>query len=188
MARSVKTISQSAFADIDESMIGTLYYITWNPRNSVYAHVPNGYDPQSQTYDVSWHNMISYLKLIRRCSDCFCILPEISDAGKLHCHGWFNMKDKIKWVKSVYPTLYRHGMIRIKKVKEIRDDFDDYMHEDLNETLNYIRDPTPMCLTHESLSDIIEYLRRKKIILYDETVDFHYKHNVKSVDITSFFK
>lgn len=184
-ARSIRDFLRQSKNSLDKYDLPKLRYITWNPKGQVYAHQPNGYDPQDQSYDSSWLNMLNKLKYIRRCSSKFCILPEISENGKLHCHGWFVITDNIKWIKSVQPMLYHNGMIRITKVKEVRKDFDSYMQEDLDDTLNFIRDDKIVCLSHLTYDLLFDHIRKQQILLFGEEDDEEKKPI--SIDITTYF-
>ena len=44
--------------------------------------------------------VLKYLKYLRRHAGYFCVVPEISDVGRLHCHGWFVISDKIKMAQT----------------------------------------------------------------------------------------
>jgi hypothetical protein len=60
-------------------------------------------------------------KLLRKLSSCTTeckIYPEVTLAGNIHYHGLFNISDKIKWYKSVLPTLKRNGFVKVVKVVE----------------------------------------------------------------------
>ena len=39
-------------------------------------------------------------------------------SGNIHYHGLFSISDKIKWYKSVLPTLKRNGYVKVVKVVE----------------------------------------------------------------------
>jgi len=185
-SESIRQLLKLARRSIEKNDLPKLRYITWNPQKRIYAHQPNGYDPVDQSYDSSWLNMINKLKYIKRCSTKFCILPEISEAGKLHCHGWFVLSDNIKWIKQVQPLLYNNGMLRITKVKEVRKDFDGYMQEDLDDTINLMRDTKTLCLTHQTYDELFNYIKQQRILLFGEDDDEEDKP--VSIDITTYFK
>lgn len=183
----IRGLCRTAFEDLNESDIPMLYYITWNPKPRYYPHIPNGYNPQTQDYDQSWCTMLNTLKGIARCSSKFCILPEISENGKLHCHGWFLKDDKIKWLKSIYPMLHRHGMIRCTKVKEIRDGFDEYMQEDLDDTVQLFTDTKLMLFSHNTYKPLFKHMNKNKIFAWaDENIEEE-KKPFKKVDVTDYF-
>ena len=39
--------------------------------------------------------VLKYLKYLREEHAGYFVVPEISDVGRLHCHGWFVISDKI---------------------------------------------------------------------------------------------
>lgn len=58
-----------------------------------------------------------FLMKIRLCSKHFIIYPEFDKSGRLHYHGIIRIIDKIKWYKSVLPTLRRSlGFCDIKTI------------------------------------------------------------------------
>lgn len=142
-----------------------LYWITWNPKPVYYINQPNGFNRKTCTYDDDWIRMLDLLMTINRASKYYCITPEVSDNGKLHCHGWFVMTDKIKWIKSVYPTLYRNGMIRTRHCKVQRDDFDSYMRQEFDDTLTMFRDPKLFVLSHLTYKYLKTHINAHRIML-----------------------
>lgn len=86
-----------------------IYLFTWNPKDSF----TNDDEPIRK-----WDTMlIRVLKHFKRCMQYYAVMPEISDQGRLHCHGWFIIKDKIKWIKSVLPLIKRNGHFKMNKMK-----------------------------------------------------------------------
>lgn len=98
--------------DIDYS-VDNVYLITWNPnRRLVLDGTP---------FKKKWEAMIvKVLNNLRRCCDKYCIVPEISDAGRLHCHGWVVITDRIKWHKSLLPQMQRNGFVKMAKLRHVK--------------------------------------------------------------------
>lgn len=83
-----------------------LYLITWTP------------DPKKLPYK---YNMVKnydyhirlFFKNFNKACHTFAICPEFNLNGNIHYHGWFQLKDPVKWYKSVLPTLKHNGFIKI---------------------------------------------------------------------------
>lgn len=62
---------------------------------------------------------LKVLRKVRLVSDDYIFYPEIGDSGSnIHFHGMIILKDKVKWFKSVLPTLKRNGFVKITKMNE----------------------------------------------------------------------
>lgn len=180
----LKEIVKLCRQDIEDDDLKHIRYITWNPKNNnVYRN--NGYNFKTQSFDEGWVQMLRWLKYIKRCSKKYCILPEVSENGKLHCHGWFVMSDKIKWMKFVQPLLFRRGMIRITKLKEMRKKFDYYMQKDLDETVSLLDDHDLICLSHITHESLFGTIKKRKILNIKKYADP--KDKPKSVDMRVYF-
>jgi len=114
--------------DINDDDI--VHFITWNP-NDKKLESP-GHD-----YNNKWKLMAHWLRHLDRCCKKYCILPEVSDVGRLHCHGWLIIKDKIKWCKSVLPILSKRGFVQVTKQKHKNKGMQ-YYKEDLHETYEIV--------------------------------------------------
>lgn len=120
-------------AEMDIKKHDDIWLFTWNPNDRIIS--PN--DP-----DLKWHTMVGqYLRHLRRCCKKFAIQPEFSDMGRLHCHGWIVITDKIKWIKSVLPKLQRAGKLKINKARSTAALY--YYLKDVNITMGLLRDPFP---------------------------------------------
>lgn len=121
-----------------------VYLFTWNPDPRIFNHDKyfNVKDKKVlSTTEVKkcWIKMLQVLKHIQRCSSSFCIVPELSDEGKLHCHGWFKLTDKIKWFKSVMPIIKKKGFMKINKLNTPIENID-YYYKEINETQGILQD------------------------------------------------
>lgn len=135
--------------DIDYS-IDTVYLFTWNPNKKLM--------PDNDQYLLKWETMIcKILKQFTRCMKWYCIMPEVSDMGRVHCHGWFVIGDKIKWLKSIKPTLQMHGHCKFNKLRHVNG-FNYYV-KDIDVASNYFSDYYPYC--HYNNEDIIKKIRQK---------------------------
>jgi len=147
-------LAKLAENDVDYST-DTVYLFTWNPSNHFYRDTLNEYHIDK------WQSMIcKVLKHFTRCMSKFCIIPEISDMGRLHCHGWFVIKDKIKWNKSVKPMIARHGFDKYNKLRHVNGY--KYYKKELHELDNYLPDQVHV-LSHLTMKDDIKDIRTKII-------------------------
>lgn len=60
------------------------------------------------------------LKKLRLCTSMFIIYPELSPTGRLHYHGIVYINDKIKWFKSVLPSLRKLGFCDLKPTRDFK--------------------------------------------------------------------
>lgn len=161
MYNDVKTdMMEQIYEDIEEAegsieTNDTVYFITWNPNNKFNRPVR-----KSKEYNTQWCEMIcKKLRHLRRCCKKYCIIPEISDAGRLHCHGWIVIHDKIKWIKSVKPKIEKGGYMKMTKQKYKSKGFK-YYKEDIVDTFNIITDHT-FPLTYDNQHVILKSYRTK---------------------------
>lgn len=113
--------------------IDTIYLFTWNPKDSM--------EFRGLNYKQKWIQMImKYLCKLRKCCDKYCVVPEISDAGRLHCHGWLCITDKIKWHKSVLPYFKNNGMFKPNKLRHVNGFV--YYVKDLDVTMSLLDNST----------------------------------------------
>lgn len=164
----ILAIKQNHEDDIEGSV---MYAFTCNPKAQFYEHV-DGVDKYDPCYQHNWKKMISVLKHLNRCCSKYLIIPETSETGKLHCHGWFVMKDSIKWKKSVKGILEKQlGFIKINKVTDNNAFLKkSYYSKDLEETLTLIGDHKLMLLGHLTCKNVLEYISKQKIVLEDMEV------------------
>lgn len=142
----------------DEALndLRTIYLFTWNPKDS-FAQCD---DPTSK-----WDTMICrILKHFKRCMSYYAIVPEFSDQGRLHCHGWFIIKDKIKWVKSVLPLVKRSGFMKMNKMRSSK--AFEYMKKELEETQSILHDSL-LPFTHNTHDKILQQMFIKYNIIDD---------------------
>lgn len=104
---------------------------------------------------LKWETMIVLiLKKFHRCMKYYCVMPEISLQGRLHCHGWFVIKDNIKWQRGVLPTMksYAPYGVKITKLKNVNGF--KYYKKDILDTQEILSGVTlPLC--HYNLDDIL---------------------------------
>lgn len=126
----------------------TVYLLTWNPKPRFYSFDKHG----DNDYNLQWLTMVE--KLIRsiRCLSKYAFVAEISDAGKLHMHGFFVAKDPVKLHKSFLPGLRNTGYIKLNPVRKLQRKTMNYHVKDLHNTLSHFpNSTTPIVLCDRSL-------------------------------------
>lgn len=131
------------------------------------------------SYESQWKCMVLQLQIIKRCCDKYVILPEISDDGRLHCHGWFNVSDKIKYFKQFLPTMRRYGFIDVRKMKS--PNWFSYITKNLVTTVQVITGFDDLVLTRYNLEDVV-----KNIYMIDREKHIA-KNTLKLMDVTKYF-
>lgn len=134
-----------------------VYLFTWNPRPNFYEYRKIG----GNNYAKQWVLMISVLKDLSRCSNCFCIVPEISDEGKIHCHGWFSLDDKLKWSKSVLGNIQRNGFMKINKLNTSIEKID-YYYKEIDDTKDVLSQNFYV-LTHFTMKEVLKDIRMRML-------------------------
>ena len=95
--------------------------------------------------------VLKYLKYLRRACRIFCVVPEISDVGRLHCHGWFVISDKIKWHKQVLHKFTRNGRFKMNEMRCTKALC--YYVKDIEITQGILNYPVPY--THDTLRMVV---------------------------------
>lgn len=140
---SPQELATLAEADIDYST-DTVNLFTWNPSPKFYGNTYN-----REEFRQKWDKMLC--KVIRwfpRCMSKYCVIPEVSDAGRLHCHGWFVLKDKVKWNLSVRKILAHNGYIKVNKLRHVNGL--SYYKKDMNSLGTYFPNRETV-ITHRNL-------------------------------------
>lgn len=153
MALSLRDFAQECESDIDYSTDYVLLF-TWNPDN---RRVGGDDD-----WLVKWEQMVcQYLQHIHRSCKKFCIIPEVSPAGRLHCHGWLVINDKIKWAKSIQPSLFKNGNFKSNKLRCAKGF--KYYKKHIPETVGLLEHPEEMVLSHRNWKQLVQSIRKKYV-------------------------
>lgn len=166
---------------------GPIYFLTWNPKPKFYIF---GGD-EDHKYNYQWTLMLRQLLKLARCSNKFVIVPEIGDLGKLHCHGWFYMKDKIKWTKSVLPSLKKFGFIKLNKATVINKKSFKYYKKDLSFTKCILTDFNTIVYTPDTYSymhDMIRFHDYNAILTQKDITKVKKKNVMEMLDYNGFLK
>lgn len=160
---------KSSWKDIED--YDKVYLITWNPKPRFYNYSIFG----ENDYNVQWRTMLKVLLEANRCCSRFAFVPEISDEGKLHMHGWFVVSDRIKYHKSFLPSLNRGGFIKKSKAKKHTWDVFKYHVKEVDITQEYLNQHENIVVTHENCKAI-----RAEMHLYLALIEHNY-NNKKAV-------
>lgn len=155
------------------------YLFTFSPKGNTKNAEFTYYDDLA-TYFNSWH----------RCMSEFEINPEFNQNGNLHYHGYFVLKDKVKWYKIVLPKMKYNGMVKINKVEHDLSSAMIYCRKD-NELMLHIIRRYPIPYTHQDKlfrldiddkpNDIYKYLKdptHKGLKVGETTTDLQDEVNV----------
>lgn len=158
--KSSKYLIRSAEADCcDLCMASDVLLITWNPKPRFYNYDHLG----ENDYNLQWETMLKVLLKITRCSSLYCIIPEVSDQGKLHCHGWFNITDKRKYYKSFLPSLKRNGLVKINRCRTLKDEVFKYYRKDVDTTFQLLTDFNYPVLSHDTVYSVKHDIAQRRL-------------------------
>lgn len=145
-----------AWSEIEET--DHVYLFTWNPKPRFYQYDKYG----DNDYNNQWLTMCKKIVKLERCSKNYAIVAEISDSGKLHCHGFFVMKDKVKWIKSVLPSFKRGGFVKHAKANSHKWEVFKYHVKEIEITDSLIRD-IPIVVTPFTQKEVIKCIRKVEV-------------------------
>lgn len=143
-------ICDLAVSDLEEGE--DIYLITWAPN-------PRKMDYRSKTNYMNHIWLVFYG--INQVWDKFCICPEINhESGAIHYHGWYTMKDFIKWFKVYKPRLNTLGFTKINLLKHIdkRDEAFKYYTKEIDITKEVVY-PIPIPFSHLNYKNVINAVR-----------------------------
>lgn len=131
----------TAFAEEAEEDIfdtDTVYLFTWSPDPARYPT-----NKPSEQYKI-----LLDLVLIHsyKCFKTYAFSPEMNDNGNIHIHGWYVIKDAVKYFKWFLPKCKSFGFVRINKMKN-KSALAEYYKKDI-EVMQDVCDPYPVPLTH----------------------------------------
>nr|CRY95948.1 hypothetical protein [uncultured prokaryote] len=157
---SPKEIIETAIFFVDYN--NEYYFFNWNPKPKFYA-----YDKLGQNnHDQQWLLMLAALKTMARVSKSYCIVPELAPiTGKLHCHGWFRMDDKVKWHRSVYKYFATRGTCSFKRIKCPIESLT-YYYKEIHHTKQILQN-TFCIVTDFTLSECLSMCRLHMMEKYD---------------------
>lgn len=123
--------------------------ITWACNRTFHTNDPK----------IGFSMAVNVLKKLRTVSEKFILYPEIGNGGSnIHFHGVIILKDKVKWFKSVLPTLKRNGFVKIKPLKS--QEWYDYIQKEWEIMKNILDIDSP--IDDEYIAKVCKYDRFKK--------------------------
>lgn len=134
---------RNAWNDIED--YDKVILITWNPKPRFYNYDHNG----DNDFEMQWRTMLDKLFEANRCCSRYAFVAEVSDAGKLHMHGFLVVSDKIKYYKKFLPTLRANGFIKIPKANSHKWKTFKYHVKEVDFTSDLIKDSS-IVLTHHN--------------------------------------
>lgn len=148
-----------AYADVYDTDI--VYFITWSPDPARY--------PSSTPSDQ--YKVLLDLVLLKsdKLFNSFAFTPELTENGNIHIHGFFTIRDKVKYYKWFLPKIKSFGNTKIERMRKAywRKALD-YLMKDC-EIMNQIMDnklPIPLTHINMPLYKNLFRLTRKKLRLY----------------------
>lgn len=157
------------FAEMAESDIFSsdkVYLLTFSMNPKKYY----SRDPRKQ-YIQLLQNII--YPMVSSCFSTYVITPELSENNNIHIHGWFVLKDSIKWHRKWYPTLKYLAPNGVKINVRHSQNAMYYYKKDIN-YMNYIinhdeDDELPIPLTHINID--MYWVSKRKATKTAMTVD-----------------
>lgn len=122
-----------------ETRENKLYLFTWSP--------------SGVTHDVTYkyrEHLEQYFRKLKYCCSRFEINPELNQNGNIHYHGFVELKDEIKWYRSMLPRFKRNGFVKINPVKNDLSKAIEYARKDREKMKKIILDePIPLTETYK---------------------------------------
>lgn len=158
-----------------------IWLITWNPKPCFYQYNPN----RESNYDLQWKTMLDLILPRVRCLSNYALVPEISDAGKLHLHGFYQIKDKVKYHKSFLPSLKKNGFIKVNKVSKHQWKTYQYHIKDLEVTNDFITQVWPLVVTDETSNELNRDLQLWKLSVNKQHYEEVKNKSIKKLNVYS---
>lgn len=98
-----------------------------------------------------------------KCFSSYMFVPEINKNGNIHIHGWFRIKDKIRFYKWFLPRCKQYGFVLIKSKVDCNWNY--YCLKEVDVTKYVIGEDLPVILTHDNYKDYIEKKKMKVSLL-----------------------
>lgn len=111
----------------------------------------------------------------------FLFTPELTEEGNIHIHGYYSVKDAIKYHRWFLPACKSIGFI---KIKNNVDPYwvNEYVTKDMDEMENILKNDVPLPLTEQNFDEYKEY--KPKYLMRRYLLNMSNK--VKNVDIRKY--
>jgi len=130
---------EEAYADVYNTDI--VYFFTWSPNPARY--------PSSTPSDQ--YKVLLDLVLLKtdKLFHQFAFTPELTEAGNIHIHGFYVIKDKVKYYKWFLPKIKSFGNTRIERMRrQYWRNAIDYLVKDCTMMNEIFENKLPVPLTH----------------------------------------
>lgn len=124
-------------ADFTEGFYTGLVAFTWTPNPAKY----HSCSPAAQ-YKQLIDTVLNSNKLKHTLQDYY-FVPELNTNGNIHIHGWYKIKDRIKYYKWFIPACKCWGFTLVKN-KNINEKWVEYVNKEFHDTLDILGEGTPM--------------------------------------------
>jgi len=152
----------ASIAEFDISSEEITYLITWVPNPKLLSN--------DQCTNYVRHYSKYFMKFYQ-CMTCFVISPELTQNGNIHYHGWFQLRDRVRWFKQVLPSMKYSGYVKIDPVrKDLRAALKYYKKDILFADEFFADICVPVPITHH---DIIP---KESLITKKQKLKKHYEH------------
>lgn len=172
---------EEAYADVYDTDI--VYFITWAPNPARYpTNTPS--DQYKVLLDLVLFNTYKVFKT-------FAFTPELSQQGNIHVHGFYVIKDIVKYYKWFLPKIKTFGIVKITRVKrKYADHVLSYLSKDIEMMNRILEDKLPIPLTHknEVLYRRMFRLTKKKLRLIPNSKSYSKVFKPRVMDITKLLK
>lgn len=125
---------------------------TWIPDPDRY----NSFDPARQYQALLVHILLT----ADRVFDLFYFFPELTKQGNIHIHGFYSIKDYVKYYKLFLPKCKTLGFVKIK-YKNITTAWGDYCAKEKELMKSILGDSFPVPLSHKNIKEY-KHLKRKR--------------------------
>jgi len=139
-ALAAQIICRYEFDELDEIDVSNTIAFTWTPNPIRY---PSS-ECRKQYKCLLDYILLSSFKYFSK----FCFIPEINLNGNIHIHGWYIVKDRIKYYKFFLPKCKSLGYVLLKH--KVDDGWAAYLEKDLFETVQIVGMDLPVPLTHNN--------------------------------------
>lgn len=167
-----QSFCEEAQDDIDEIDMTNAYAFTWTPNPSKY---PSSI-PRKQYKSLLQYILLSSYKFFKY----YCFVPELNMNGNVHIHGWFIIKDKIKFYKHFLPKCKQYGYVLVKN--NINEKWFDYCNKEIDDVIQILGDDLPIPLTHLNNQAYIPEKGNRRVQSYNIKLQKRI-----SVDLTKYF-
>lgn len=142
------------------------FALTWVPDPKRYKTK----DPYKQ-----YQTCLTYLRMASKVFEEYSFIPELTLDGNVHIHGYYLVKDMIKFFRKFLPMLKSCGFIKIKPITTMHD-WQAYMMKDMEQN-QYLFDGLPYPFDNDTIIPKWVYQSKKtmKKKTYRKTVLDYFK-------------